>query len=777
MSQPRVDGSALVGAPVPRLEDPRLLQGRACFLDDLAEPGQVELAFLRSPHGHALVREIRRRPAPPAVQLFDAGDLRLPELSVPVANPGHRPVTRPLIARERARFVGEIVGVVVAPDRYQAEDGLELFEVEYEPLPALCSIAAALAEDAVQLHAMAPGNILFEATHTAGDLEAAFARADLVLEREFEHPRLAASPIETRGILARPTGTGLEVWSSTQVPHLLQQVLAASLELQLEQVRVRTPDIGGGFGVKAHVYPEEIIAAALALRLGRAVKWVEDRREHLLSATHAREQRVWARAAFSRDGRWLGLEARIDCDQGAYPVYPFGAMLEPLGTAGLLPGPYRLGAYRYRARAISTNKSPEGAYRGVGLPVAAFVHERLMDLAARALGLDAAEIRRRNFIRPEEFPYRSVAGAVYDSGSYAAVLDAALRAFDAAAPRRPARADDGWLRGVGLACYTESTSPGSQVYRWRGMSAVPGHDAARLRLGEDGRFHLQTSLPSIGQGLATTFAQTVAEQLGVPLTAVTVEQTDTAQAPPGTGTFASRSAVSGTGAIIRAAADLRHKLGRFAAGLLEVSPDDLQWHPDGLGVRGVAAPSQRWDELARAARAAGVELVGLGQCDPPSTFPFAVHAVEVRIDPETGLAAIERYVIAEDCGPLINPLVVDGQVHGATAQGIGGALFEQLVYDEQGQLLSGSFLDYLLPAATDLPTLTIEHHATPSPVAPGGFKGVGEGGTLAPPGALANAISDALACFGIEINALPATPERLRQLIRARAAAGTPGQT
>jgi carbon-monoxide dehydrogenase large subunit len=500
------------------------------------------------------------------------------------------------------------------------------------------------------------------------------------------------------------------------------------------------------------------------------VKWVETRRENLAAASHAREGRVEVEAAADAAGVLLGLRARVRSDAGAYHVFPLTASLEPMGTAGILPGPYRVGAYAFEVTAVATNKPPLGAYRGVGMTMGAFVMERTLDLLARRLGLDPAEIRRRNLIGREEFPFASAAGFTYDSGDYPLALERALELSDYARllRERDEARRHGRLMGVGLACYTEYTGIGAATYRRRGMVDVPGPEAATVRVEDDGRVECRLSFPSQGQGHATTAAQLAADQLGVALDRVRVRQTDTAAAPAGTGTFASRGAVAQAGAVGAAAAAVRGKILAMAAGALEASPADLELGDGRASVRGAPDRGVSLGELARLARAparpdgADRALEATQVFDPPGpAFSGAVHVAVVEVDPETGQVAVRGYTVVEDCGPVINPVIVQGQIHGALAQGIGEALGERLVYDDSGQLLSGTLMDYAVPAATALPSFAIGHIETPSPLTPGGYKGMGEGGTIGAPPAIANAVADAVGPLGVAITSLPILPERL----------------
>jgi carbon-monoxide dehydrogenase large subunit len=752
-----------VGQAMPRREDRRLLTGAAEFLDDVLAEGAVHVAFLRSPLAHARIVSVattEAAAAPGVIAVIAASDLDIGPLLPPLENPEALPTPRPLLADGFVRFVGEAVAAVVAVDPYLAEDACELIELDLEALPPVAGTEAALA-DGAPLVSGYPTNVLYDSRVEAGDVDAAFAKAAAVVERTFLNPRYSAAPIENRGVIAVPDGDGLLVWSSTQAPHKLAQTIAELLGLEPGAARVIAPDIGGGFGQKAHAYPEEILVAELARRLGRPVKWLEDRAENLLASSHARDQRVHVRAAAAADGTLLAIEADVVCDVGAYGVYPHGHILEALGTPAMIPGPYRLTDYRARSRSVATNKCPEGAYRGVGLPVSAFIHERLMDLLAAELKLDPADVRRRNLVAPGDMPYATVTNQHYDSGDYLEALDRALAAIgydEFRAVQRAARAE-GRLIGIGLSCYVEYTGINSRVFSGRGMVGIAGYDGAHITIDSDGRAMVWTTLPPIGQGVETTFAQITADELGLDYAAVAVARADTSVGNlHGTGTFASRSAISGGGAIRGACVELRQRLCEDAGERLEADPGDLE--VVGGAVRVAGSPASAVPVADVVAGAADPERYRVSATfDPPAiAYPYATHACIVEVDPDTGGIAIERYVVVEDCGTVINPTIVEGQIHGAIAQGLGGTLHEALIYDEDAQLVTGSLMDYLMPTASDVPHMEIGHLSIPAPGSPNGAKGVGEGGTLAPPGALANAVSDAL---GAEFNALPLTPERV----------------
>jgi aerobic carbon-monoxide dehydrogenase large subunit len=763
-----------VGRSRPRIEDGPLLTGTAKFVADISLPGMCHMAFLRSPAPHARIvsadASAARRMAG-VVGAFTAADIPLPPLCAPIENADSYSPPRPLLAEGTVRFVGEPIAVVVADSPYAAEDAAEAIELELDSLPPVVDPVAACDPASPRLHAGAT-NVLYDSRFEAGDVDRAFADAAVVIERDFRNPRYSATPIEGRGVLAAPDGDGVTLWSSTQAPHRLASITAQLLGLADAAVRVVCPDVGGAFGQKAHVYPEELLAAWLAMHLQRPVRWIEDRAENLLASSHARDQRVSVRVAADSEGRLLAIDADVICDTGAYGVFPHGHVLEALGTPAMIPGPYRLENYRYRARSVATNKAPEGAYRGVGLPVSAFVHERLMDILAGDLDIDRAEIRRRNLVGADDMPYATVTHQRYDSGDYPQALERALDLADYArfATHQQAARREGRLLGLGISCYVEYTAINSRVFHGRGMVGIAGYDGAHVTVSDDGGVTVWTTLPPIGQGSETTFAQLIADELGVDADRVTIARPDTSVGKlRGTGTFASRSAVSGAGAILEAGAEVRRRLLHDAGERLEIDATDLVVERGEIRVAGSPTHSLSFGELVAQSQDPDRYRVS-AQYDPPAlAYPYATHVCVVEVDAGTGQVAILRYVIVEDCGTVINPLIVEGQIHGATAQGIGGTLFEELVYGEDGQLLTASLMDYLVPTASELPAFEVDHLAIAAPDSPIGAKGVGEGGTLAPPGALANAVADAL---GRQFNELPLRPEQVRTA--AQAALGAP---
>ena len=760
------------GAAVRRREDHRLLTGRAWYADDVWFAGTLAAAFVRSPHAHARLASVETGGRTGVFTASDFPDLRaiIPHMT----DAGFAPTAQWPLARDIVRYVGEPVAAVLAADRYAAEDAADHVTTHYEPLPAMADVEAALASGAPRLHAL-PENVLYRRTYAAGDPDEAFRQAEVRVAAEIAMSRATALPLEGRGAVAYLDGDVLTVWAGTQVPSLLRSALAACLGVPEHRIRVVVPDTGGGFGQKMHVYPEDVVVAALALHTGRPVKWIEDRRENLTAASQAREERVRAEMAARRDGTVLGLRAEIVGDVGAYHVFPTTAALEPLGVAQILPGPYAIRHYAYDTRAVCTNKPPTGAYRGVGMTVGVLVMERLMDMLAHTVGLDIVEVRRRNLIPAEAFPYHAASGLVYESGSSHEALEHVCRAANYAALRDEQRRlrSEGRRLGIGVSCYTEYTGLGSATFARRGMTDIPGHEAAAVRVDPTGTVRVALSFSSQGQGHETTMAQLVAEALQVPLERVRVERVDTAAGPHGSGTFASRAAVAGSGAVLAAAGAVRERARAVAAALLEAAPADIEIVEGRFGVRGTTR-RVTFEEVARAAShvplgKAGVLAPGLDAVEyfdpPPATFSNAAHLAVVEVDGETGAVTLRAYFVAEDCGRVLNPMIVDGQIHGAVAQGIGGAFLEQAAYDRDGQPLAATLLDYLIPTSQDVPPIEVVHLEHPAPARPGGFKGMGEGGTIGAPACIANAVSDAI---DAEVVTLPMTPQRVRALLDGR---------
>jgi len=742
----------------------------------------VHVAFARSPHPHASIGRLDRAAtlAVPGVLACVTGDELAREVRPLVAESrmkDYKATRWPVLAVEKTRFVGEAVAAVVAEDRYSAEDGVDALVVDWRPLPPISDAPGAMAAAATLVHAEAGTNVLLTRTFAQGDVDAAIDGAPLVVGDRFRFHRHAPVALENRTCLAefeRVEGR-LTVWSSTQVPGMLRDALADLLTMPSHRIHVIAPDVGGGFGLKSAIYPEEIAVAALARRLGRPVKWVGDRREDLLASTQSWDEEIEAELALDAEGRIRGLRARVICDVGAYSIYPWTASIEAIQVISFLPGPYRVPHYRGQAFGVATNKAPLGPYRGVGRPVSTFVTESLLDRAARRLGLDPAEIRRRNFIRPEDLPYRSPSGVVWDSGSFAESLETACARVGYQSLREDQARGRRWL-GIGIASYVELTGIGSAIPASPGADISTGVEGATLRVDQSGTVTASFGLASHGQGHETTLAQVIADELGVRMEDVRVVHGDTAQGPVGSGTYASRSAVLGGGAAMLAARDLRAKILLIAAHLLEAGPADLEIADSAVGVRG--APERRV-ALRAVARAAYAGLRRLPKGVEPGlevtrfydpyfgTASNATHVAVIAIDPDTAAVSVLRYAVVEDGGRIINPLIAEGQVVGGVAQGVGASLLEEIVYGDDGQILTASLMDYLVPTAVEIPAVDVVHLDRQSPSTLGGFKGIGEGGTIGAPAAVANAVADALAPLGAEVSELPITPERLFRLLSA----------
>ncbi|GAA0502875.1 xanthine dehydrogenase family protein molybdopterin-binding subunit [Saccharopolyspora thermophila] len=766
-----------VGAAVPRREDPRLLTGRGRYVDDLDRAGALSAAFVRSPLAAARINSVDLSGVTAAEGVraaFTAADLDVTGLTAVLERPEFTPTTTPVLATGRVRYAGEPVAIVLADDPYAAEDGTELAIVDYTPQRAVTSADDALAADAPRVHDELTANTFLDVTAFDDDVDEVFATAECVVRTSLRSGRQNALPLEPRGCLAEwvDRDDQLVVHISTQVPHVVRTALARCLGLRERQVRVVVPDVGGGFGLKCVVGREEIAVAAAALRLRRPVKWIEDRREGLTASFLGREQQYQVRAAFDGGGRILALDAEIRCDVGAYSVFPFTSGVEPLMAAAELPGVYRVPRYRARARAVATNKAPTAPYRGVSRPQIVLVMERLMERAARELGLDALAVRRRNLI--DTFPHAGVNGITYDPGSYRESLDRCEQRLreegwfdlrDTAADRRI---------GIGFACFNERTGYGTEAFAQRRMSVVPGYDIAEVRMDPGGAVTVTTGTSAHGQGHETTLAQIAADQLGLHPEAVKIRQGDTDLVSYGWGTFASRSAAIGGGAVRLAADRLAARLRRIAAHLLGADEDDIElddgWcrHRDDPGR---AVPVAEVAEVAylRAHRLPkdlepGLSAQAVFDVLTSGTFSNATHGVVVELDPRTGQTRLLRYLVVEDCGVVINPTIVDGQVRGGVAQGIAGALYERIDYDDDGQPTAGSLVDYLVPTAAEIPDVDVEHLETPCAFTETGAKGMGEGGTIGAPAAVLNAVNDALRGTGVELDAVPITPE---QVLRA----------
>src|SRR5262245_17179441 len=760
------------GQAMRRKEDRRLLTGRGTFAADFRLSGMLHAAVLRSPHAHARLGAIRAKAAlalPGVVAVVTADDLgaigRIP------TRLGHRigavECLQFPLARNSVRYVGEPVAVLFAESRYIAEDGLDLLEVDYEPLPTVPDVARSLQPDAPVLHPIVGSNVVDRLETNKGDARAAMAAARHRVRERFAVQRHTGVPMETRGLTAAyDAGTGvLRLWGVAKVPHFNRRVLADLLGHAEHLVHFVALEVGGGFGVRGEFYPEDRVVPWAAMRLGRPVKWIEDRREHLMATNHSRQQYHDIEIGFDADYRIVALIDQFTADLGAY-IRTHGVVVPEL-TAALMPGPYRIPNYLSEARCVLTNKTPTGTYRGPGRFECTFVRERLLDIAAARLGVDTLELRRWNFIQPSGMQY-DVGGAtlaqrtVYDCGDYRSALDQALDAVGHAALRaeQVAARRDGRYFGIGVGCVVEKAGLGPWEY-------------ARVEVDATGHVVVYSGVASVGQGIETTLAQVVADELAVSAEGITVVHGDSSRVPFGVGGFASRGASVALPAALEAARKVRAKIVRVAAALLEADAADVVVEGGAVHVRGLPDRTVTFRQLARAAIPGPPGMEPGLYADhffeaPRMTYPYGTHVAAVEVDAETGAVALRKYVITYDVGRAVNPMIVDGQLVGALGQGLGGALLEELVYDDQGQPLTTTFMDYLLPTAMEMPAATVARilEETPTPLNPLGVKGVGEGGSSGCGAAIANAVADALAPLGVTITALPLTPDRIRALIR-----------
>jgi carbon-monoxide dehydrogenase large subunit len=773
----------LVGKPVRRVEDARLLTGLGRYVDDLPARHALHVAILRSDQAHARVVAVRdeyARQVEGVIGVYAWHDIA-PFIRPAVATSrmaDYQPTAIHALANGVVRYVGEPVVAVVARSRYIAEDAVEQLVVEYEPLPVATDAPSAAEEGAPLLHEGFRDNILVQRVFARGEVEAAFASAPVVIRESFRFHRKTAVAMENRTYLAEYDGgrDSLTLHTSSQVPGIVRDALSQLLEMPGNRLTVIASDVGGGFGGKTSLYQEEMLVCALARKLGKAIKWTGDRLEDLMATSQAFDERVDAELALDDDGQILGLRAKVLSDVGAYSIYPWTAGIEPVQVVSFLPGPYRVPCYMGQVRAVCTPKSPTGPYRGVGRPTSTFVMERLMDIAARQLGVDPVEIRRRNLVRADEFPYKTPSGIVWDRSGFQEGLAAAAERLgyeQVRAEQAEARAAGRWV-GIGVACYAELSGIGSRISASPGMPINTGTDTCVIQLDSTGSFTASFGCASHGQGHETTLAQVLADELGARMDCIRVITGNSAAVPHGTGSYASRTAVISGGAAILAARELRERMLRLAGRLLD-APADMLHATDNAVVDATGDKRISFVDLAKAVYSqmgrippeAREELCVTRVYDPVvGTTSSATHMAVVEVDPETYSVHISRYVIAEDCGRVINPLIVEGQTRGALAQGIGAALLEEVVYDAEGQLQTASLVDYLLPSAPEVPNLELVHLDSVSASNPGGFRGMGEGGTIGAPAAIANAVSDALGPLGASMNVLPITPERLFQLIR-----------
>jgi aerobic carbon-monoxide dehydrogenase large subunit len=764
-------GTTWVGRAIRRLEDPMLVTGRGRFTGDL--PAAHWVRFVRS---SVAAGRIERVSAPDGATVITAADLKGVKPIRPMLHKfNYVPVGQPILADGVARFVGELIAAVVAASAEQAEDIVDRVEVDITETPPAVDALTALAEGASAVHAEAPGNVIVEARIKTQDFDAIRAGAHRLVRGEFRSRRQSAMPLEGRGgHAAYDAASGrITLTCSTQMPHLTRTAIADILGMPESELRVIAPDVGGGFGQKMSLAPEYVLLVWLARRLRSSVAWSEDRRENLNASFHSRDQYLTLEGAFDADAKLITLDAEVVANVGAYSCFPTTCGVEPLMAMAEMPGPYQLRAYACHARGVLTNTCPMAPYRGVSRPVITFALERLMDKAARAFGIEPVEIRRRNLI--DTFPYTSLTGLTFDEASYRETLEMAVEAIDLPAfrVRQTRERAQGRHLGIGFAAFSERTGYGTPAFAARGMEITPGWETVEIVMDPSGFVEARIGASPHGQGLRTTLAQIIADEVGVTPDRVKVVHGDTDRTPYGFGTFASRSLVISGGASLLAARKVRAKLIKIASHLMEAAAVDIVIEAGAARVAGTDR-TIAIETLARAAyhqthRFKGEIEPGLSESatyDPPGTFSNACHVAIVAVDIETGAVTIEKFLVAEDAGRIINPMIADGQVHGGIAQGIANALLEEIVYDETGNPLTSTLADYLPPTCREIPPIELHHLETYTSASVTKAKGLGEGGTIGAPAAVINAINDALIPFGVEIDEMPATPMRIRAALR-----------
>src|ERR671923_1719650 len=770
----------LVGSRIKRREDPRLITGRGTYVDDIQLTRMTYAAILRSPYAHARIRSInvdKAKALPGVVAVMTGADLQGKNVPCGWTLPDMKVAPHPALAVGKVRYTGDAVAVVVAEERYIARDALDLIEVDFEPLAVVVDAEKAIQPGAPQLHDEVPNNTTFVWKVAGGDVDKAFREADVVVRQRLLNQRLIPNAIEPRGIVAQynPGSGDLTVWSATQIPHLVRLLLSMVMGIPEHKVRVIAPEVGGGFGSKLYLYPEEVIVASLSKALGRPVKWIEDRRENYVATTHGRAQVHYVEVAAKRDGTITGMRVRSIANMGAY-LSTFAPGIPTILFGLMLSGNYRIPNIFCEVTGVHTNTTLVDAYRGAGRPEATYLVERAVDLTARELGMDPAEIRRRNFVPANAFPHTTATGVTYDSGNYQPTLEKALEiaGYQQLRQEQERLRREGKYLGIGVSNYVEicGMAP-SQVLGAVGAGAG-GWESATVRVHPTGKVTVYSGASSHGQGHETAFAQVAADGLGIPFEDVEVVHGDTAQVQFGIGTFGSRSAAVGGMAVKMSLNKIEEKAKKIAAFLLEASEADLVFEEGKFFVKGTPGRAIPIQQVAFAAYVphkypTGLEpgLEATSFYDPSNfTWPFGTHVAVVEVDPETGVVKLRRYVAVDDCGRVINPLLVDGQIHGGLAQGIAQALFEEAVYDENGQLVSGSMMDYAVPKADDLVNFELDRTETPSPVNALGVKGIGEAGAIASSAAGVNAVVDALAPLGVKHLDMPLKPERVWQAIQ-----------
>ncbi len=767
-----------IGASLLRKEDARHLYGHGMFIADVQLPEVQDIAFVRSQMASARVRGIKK-PADASGQVFTLSDIQ--PVNILEAGPelaAHRHSPYPPLADDRVRYVGQTIAACLMPTRAQAEDLADKVEVDLEEMPAVVDVVAAMRPDSPRVFHDWPSNAYISTSVVEGKPES-LAAAPIRLRRRLRLNRQATVSLEGRGALAYWDYRldELVVYLSTQGGQVKRLALSRMLNIPEHKVRVIAPDVGGGFGGKNRIMPEDIAVAAIALKVGHPVQWIEDRREHLLASPHARDHTYDLTISAERDGTLLGLEGDIYIDAGAYALWPTGAFQEASMASRNLTGPYRMRHLKLNAYTVATNKAPMGPYRGVARPGATFAIERLVDEVARELGREPVDLRRQNAVTAAELPYRTAAGLKLDTGDYIAALDIARDKIDLPAirKRQAAGESDGRKIGVGFAFYTEQSGHGTVEFMKRKFRVIPGYESANARMLPDGSVLIYVGVQNHGQGHETSLAQIAAHELGINPAQISVRYGDTAIGPYGFGTFASRSIVFAGGAVGKAARSLAQKIQRIGAHLLQTDiastriGDGMVHGPSGkVGFSEIAfAANARPDQLPTGMDPLLDAIATYEPADSGGVFAYGTHAVVVAVEPDSGVVELLDYVVSEDCGTMINPMIVDGQVQGGIAQGIGTALYEEIPYDELGQPLATTFADYMVPCAPEIPTVRIEHIVTPALTTEYGVKGLGEGGAIAPPAAIANAVADAFRDVGASFNETPLTPRRVSEEVAA----------
>jgi aerobic carbon-monoxide dehydrogenase large subunit len=774
--------ATMLGAPIKRREDPRLITGQATYVDDIKLHGMLHMAVLRSPYGHARINSINTEAArnyPGVVAVYTAEDLKGAvgniAIAVPLGKIAEGMGNRGALAEGKVRFYGDPVAVVIADDRYTARDAKDLIEVDYEPLPAAIDIEKAMQPDSVLLYEEFGTNVAFSMNPPTDEIDKVFeqtlADGGVVVKQRMVNQRVAPVPMETRGVVAefRKSDKTLTVWSSSQIPHLLRNILGALVGLPQHQVRVIVPEVGGGFGCKLNIYPEEMVAAFATMKLSHPVKWIEDRSENLAVTIHGRDQLDYVEVAATKEGKVTGLKVHGISDLGAYCQIFTDVIMIAFGFP-VSCGAYDIPVVHLSADIVFTNKAPTDAYRGAGRPEATYVAERAIDLVARELGKDPAEVRRLNFIQPDQFPYKSATGAVYDTGNYEGALDKALQiaGYQSLRAEQAQKRAEGKLMGIGLSSYIEICGFGP-----KGSAPVGLYESARVRVEQGGTVMVYTGSSPHGQGEETTFAQIVAEEFSIPIESVMILHGDTDSTPEGRGTYGSRTTAVGGTAVYNATQRLKEKMKQIASHMLEASASDVTLEDGKFSVAGSPQKSVTFAEVAATANLSNTLAPGIEPglettvfFEPEScVFPFGTHVCVVEIDKDTGNAEIKRFIAVDDCGRQLNPMIVEGQVHGGIAQGVGQALIEGVIYGEDGQLLTATLTDYAMPIASELPDFETDSTVTLTTVNPLGVKGVGEAGTIGSTPAVANAIIDALGVAHLD---MPYTSEKLWKVIHQK---------